>query len=153
MLMSGHNGKGRPIWTDRFRVPDADHLIASLPRQLAAVVEHARQSLIAADGATEEVVWQGVWRWTFVYRSDGEHRGWAYLVPDPHKPRLAFPFPDGMIAELPLKKLSKFIRDGLAHAPVIDGVRWSQWELQYKAQVDDLMSLAEHRLSAMKASK
>ena len=52
-----------------------------------------------------------------------------------------------------MKKLSKFVRDGLAHAPAVDGVRWAQWEIQGKAQADDILSLAELKLGAAKSSR
>ncbi len=77
----------------------------------------------------------------------------AYLVSGPSKPRLAVPVPDELITELPLKKLSKYVRDGLAHAPTVDGVRWAHWEVQGKTQVDDILSLAAYKLTTDKVGR
>jgi len=127
-----------------------DDLLGGFPKQLGGVVEHARGKLLAAAGVHEEVNWQGVWKWTLLYRlpEHGDGRAWVYVVPDPVRPRMAVPVAEGTIAELPLKKMSKYIRDGLAHAATVDGVRWPQWDVQTKAQVDDVMSLAQFRAGA-----
>jgi len=152
--MSGSSQKARSAWQDRFRTPTVEVLIRDFNKQLAAVVNHARDSLLAAEGAKEEVGWHGVWRWTMVYRLPGNgERGWAYLVPDPSKPRLTLPIADEAVSELPIKKLSKFIRDGLSHAPTVDGIRWAQWELQNKTQVDDILSLAGLRKPPAKPAR
>lgn len=141
--------KSRQAWMDRYRTPTVNELVSAFNKQLTGVVNHARERMLAIDGVKEEVSWQGVWRWTLLYRIPGEaDRVWAYLVMDPHKPRLAVPVPNDLISDLPVKKLSKFVRDGLAHAPTVDGVRWAHWEIQGKTQADDILSLAEFKLGA-----
>jgi hypothetical protein len=151
--MSAPALKPRQPWMDRYRTPAVDELLGSFNKQLGSVVNHARDKMLAVDGVKEEVSWQGVWRWTLVYRIPGDDRCWAYLVMDPTKPRLAVPVPDDLITELPVKKLSKFVRDGLAHAPTVDGVRWAHWEIQGKTQADDILSLAQFKLNAAKVER
>jgi hypothetical protein len=152
--MLGSMSKVRLAWMDRFRAPSVSELFAPFNKQVCAILEHARARMLAVDGVKEEVSWQGVWRWTLVYRIPGEgERGWAYLVPDPAKPRLALPVMDELIAELPMKKLSRVIRDGLAHAPTVDGVRWAQWEVQSRTQADEILSLAQLKLNAAKVAR
>lgn len=151
--MSAPSIKPRQAWQDRFRTPTIDELVAGFNKQLAGAVNHARERLLATEGIKEEVSWQGVWRWTLVYRIPGDDRAWAYIVMDPTKPRLAIPVPDELIAELPVKKLSKFVRDGLAHAPSVDGLRWAHWDIQGKTQADDILSLTEFKLSAAKVER
>jgi hypothetical protein len=152
--MSAPALKNRQAWMDRYKAPTVDELLSSFNKQLGGVVHHARERMLAIDGVKEEVSWQGVWRWTLVYRIPGEgERGWAYLVMDPSKPRLAVPVPDELISDLPVKKLSKFVRDGLAHAPTVDGVRWAHWEIQGKTQADDILSLAQFKLNAAKVER
>lgn len=140
------SGKTRSSWQDRFKTPTIDQLVGELNRQNAAVIEHARDRLSSGAGLSEELRWQGVWRWTMLYRAPSDN-GLAsiYVVPDPTKLRMAVLMPEDRIAELPLKKLSKFIRDGLLHAPVVDGLRWAQWEVQTKSQVDEVLALAAMR--------
>jgi hypothetical protein len=145
--MSSSSSKSRPAWPDRFRAPSADDLLAPFNKQVAALLEHARTKLRAVEGVKEEISWQGVWNWTFVYRIPGDgERAWAYLVPDPAKPRIAVTVFDDIIPDLPIRKLSKYIRDGLTHAPVVDGVRWPHWDISNRTQVDDIVSLAQLKL-------
>src|SRR3954463_5798839 len=146
--MSSPAHKTRIAWMDRFRTPTVDELFSPFNKQLGAVLEHIRTRVLEVEGAKEEISWQGVWRWTLVYRTPVEpERGWAYLVLDPAKPRLAVPIGDDLVSELPVKKLSKFVRDGLAHAPMVDGLRWAQWEVLTKTQADEILTLADFKLN------
>src|SRR5690242_5530708 len=99
--------KVRAAWLDRFKAPTADEMLGAFNRQMQGALQHLREKLLAVEGVKEEVSWQGVWRWTLVYRIPGDgERGWAYLVLDPAKPRVSVPITDDIIAELPVKKLS-----------------------------------------------
>jgi hypothetical protein len=148
--MSASAPKARVAWMDRYRTPTVEDLMAGFNKQIAGAVEHARERLLAIETMKEELSWQGVWRWTLVYRLPSEgSQAWAYLVMDPTKPRLSVPVPDELIPELPVKKLSKFVRDGLAHAPSVDGLRWPHWELQGKTQADEILSLADFKMTSL----
>lgn len=142
--MSSASQKCRAAWPDRFRVPTPDELLNPFNKQVGALIEHVRERLLATEAVKEEISFQGVWNWTFVYRLPNDSDlGWAYLVPDPAKPRISVPVQDDIVADLPIRKLSKFIRDGLIHAPMVNGVRWATWDLVNKTQADDILSLAE----------
>ncbi len=136
--------RDRTVWSDRFREPAARELVAALGKQVCGVADHVRGRLITL-GASETVAWCGVWKWTLVFQAEGEARPWAYIVPDPSRLVLALVLPDEMITSLPLKKLPRFVRDGLAYAPVVDGSRWAKWDLQGKAQADEILVICEHR--------
>ncbi len=142
--MSATNSKSRPVWQDRFRAPSPDELVDAFNKQTGSLIQHTRERLRAGEGVKEELSLQGVWNWTFVFRVPNDSPlGWAYLVPDPAKPRVAVPVPDDIITELPIRKLSKFIRDGLVHAPRVDGIRWATWDLLNKTQAGDIVALAD----------
>jgi hypothetical protein len=53
--------------------------------------------------------------------------------------------------ELPLKKLSKFVRDGLLHSPLVGRTKWPMWEIQGKGQVEDILELAKYKMPAQVA--
>jgi hypothetical protein len=127
-------------------------LISGLPAHLASAAEIARRKFAAIEAVYEEIGWQGVWKWTFVYATGAEPRkGWAYLVPDPSKLRLSLPIPAELMQELPLKKLSKFVRDGLLHSPLVGRTKWPMWEIQGKGQVEDILELAKYKMPAQVA--
>jgi len=139
--------KSRKAWEDRFSTPSAASLIKSIDEPVFPAAEYARVKLLAVEGLREDVVWQGVWKWTLTYtHSADSDRGWIFLIPDPSRFRLSMPMSVDLIQELPLKKLSKFSRDALVHAPVVGRTRWPSWDVQTKTQVDDCLELARLKL-------
>lgn len=146
--------KPRLAWEDRYRRPRAEDLLAPYSKPTAHLVELARERLTSFDGISEEVSWQGIpWRWTFVYRSPDEApRAWAYLVPDPAKPLLALPLMPQVTDTLRIKRLSRFIRDRIVFATQVNGIRWAQWEIAGKGQLEEVLELAACKHTILAAS-
>ncbi|MBX3389590.1 MAG: hypothetical protein KF691_09065 [Phycisphaeraceae bacterium] len=144
----------RSAWNDRFRKPSAELLISEISKSLHSAAEVARGQLLGIEGASEEVSWQGVpWRWSVLFRHESiAGRAWAYLVPQPHQPLLVIPLTAEGVAALPMRKLLKPVRDAITHAKQVDGIRWAQWEIQSKAQVETLVKLAKIQLETAGAS-
>lgn len=142
--MASSSIKSRDPWKDRFHTPSFDELVASFNRQLGSLLELARHKLLEFPGIRDEVAWQGIpWRWAVVFRWDAEPtRPWAYLVPEPGKPRLVLPLPADVIARLPARRLTKPTRDGIVHSAEVSGVHWAQWDLSNRPQLDELMVIA-----------
>lgn len=129
-------------WSDRFRQPDAAELVAGLRGPPGNALRHAR-SVLAAEGATERVIWLGTWCWTFAfYLGKDDDRAWAYLIPEPGKPSMCVPVPEGALSTNQSSRLAKGVREALAKSSVVGGVRWPQWEILGKAQVEEPISLA-----------
>lgn len=143
--------KPRSLWEDRFGRPSIDDLLDGCPRSILTIIEHARAKLSHAKGVSEQLAWQGIpWRWTLTYcHVDDTERAFAYLVPDPAKPRLVVPFPIRTLGEISLKKFSKVTRDAIVHATVVGSVSWCQWEIQTKAGTDEIVALAELKMTAL----
>ena len=143
--------KPRIAWEDRFASPDASDLLDAFPKVQAGLVEQVREGMAELGGVAESIVWHGVpWRWTFGFAAEGEpERPWAYLVPQPGKPLLAMPLTSEVIASLPMRKLSKSVRDGLSLASLVGGVYWPQWPLTSRAQVEELIGIARRRHDLM----
>lgn len=143
--MTGSN-KSRPKWSDRFHTPTPEDLRAGVSRQFVPAVELACKLLCAPGGVREHAQWRGVWNWTIVYdHGSDDGPAIAYIVPDPERPRLCVPCTDELIAELPLKRLSKPIRETLGTAPLVDAVRWPVWDIQSKAQVEEVLAILSTR--------
>lgn len=138
----------RSSWEDRFTRPSVRALLGDLEKEHHALVQHAREALSSLPQMREELLWQGVpWRWCFGFHASvGEGRAFAYLIPQPGRPGLAIPMESEIVAELPLKKLAKHIREVLTLAPLVGGVRWCQWSLTSKSQIDDIVNLARLKL-------
>ncbi len=146
--------KPRSLWEDRFGRPTVESLLGACPRGVLPLIDHARERLKKVKGVSEQLVWQGIpWRWTLTYRHPLEaERSFAFVVPDPAKPRLAIPIPDRVLAEISLKKASKLLRDPILQAPIVGAVRWCQWELQSKALIEEVVELAVLKVTAEAAA-
>lgn len=142
--------KPRSLWEDRFGRPTIESLLAACPRSVLPFIDHARERLKKVKGVAEQLAWQGIpWRWTLTYCHPQElERAFAFVVPDPAKPRLAVPIPDRILAEVPLKKASKPFRDAIQQAPIVGAVRWCQWELQTKGLIEEIVDLAILKVTA-----
>lgn len=124
-------------WDNRFTTPDAPTLLSQIAEPCRDAFDTARARLDALEGATSTVRWLGVpWRWTLVYRVEGEDL--AYLVPDPQRPVLAIPLPASWLDGPEAKRLSRPVRDGLARARVVGQTAWAEWELSSVTLATDL---------------
>jgi hypothetical protein len=139
----------RPAWEDRFRQPSVDELRTQYTNaQVARLVDAARDRLLATQDVTEAVVWQGLpWRWTIVYRVGGDPtRALAYLVPDPAGPKVAVPLTAEMISAMPLRRMKKHIRDGLATGRRVGATVWATFDITSKVQLDEVLDLAKRKV-------
>lgn len=136
--------KPRAAWEDRFRRPTVDELLEGLNKQLLSLAESWRERMSETPGVREDLAWQGIpFRWTLVYRSESRpDRPIAYLVPQPVKAYVAIPIASDAVNRLPLRKLSKPVRDSLGAASLVNGQYWAQWDLQSKSQLDELLLIA-----------
>lgn len=143
---------GRQVWEDRFRKPTAEQLVSELSRSSAAAMQSLREQLLGVPGCTEDVTWKGVpWRWTIEIKSDqSPEKACAYLVPQPDQPLLVLPITSDGLSSISMKKLNKPVRDAIIHAREVEGVRWAQWAIESKAQVEVLVKIAKQQM--MKAA-
>jgi hypothetical protein len=131
----------RPLWADRFASPTAEGLLGAINGDLGSVAAEMRQSLRSEPSLRESLRWCGLpWRWALAY-ADGSGAEAAYLVPNPDGPCVVFRLSHEQVTELPARKLSRYIRDGLAQARLVAGVAWPQWSLQHQSHIKDLGDL------------
>ncbi len=144
----------RSAWNDRFRKPSAEVLVSEVAKSVHPAVELLREHLLSIGGVGEQVSWQGVpWRWSVLFKHEAiSGRAWVYLVPQPQQPLLIVPLTNEGVSALPLRRLLKPMRDAITHAKQVDGVRWVQWEIQSKAQVETLVKLARIQLDLLSAA-
>ena len=131
----------RKAWEDKYRVPTAADLLAALAGPHGELLRTAREAL--GQFATERIAWLGIpWRWSLVYSTPKGVRPLTYLVPQPGRPLMVLPLGGEVALDVLERKLSRPVRDAILHAPVVGEVRWTQWELTSKAQVEELLRLA-----------
>lgn len=142
--------KDRLAWEDRFRTPTLEQLRAPLNKQLQGAFDAARDRLLEFEGLSESILWRGIpWRWTVAFTSQDDREGWAYLVPQPARPYLVLPVAIETLSKLPVRRLSKFVREGILHAACVAGVYWPQWDIQTKGQVEDVFTVVAMKHAAL----
>ncbi len=142
----------RQAWQDRYRTPAIQSLRDGLDRVNAHIFDHARKSFLSMEGVGESVVWMGIpWRWTVLYGSTGPESGGslAYLIPQPGRFQLAVPLTTEMVSALPVKRLSRYVRDGITFAPRVEGVFWARWDVGAKAAFDELFEVVRRKHQAL----
>jgi hypothetical protein len=133
-------------WEDRFSVPTLRELLGRIEKQHATTFCQARAGLLAITPASEAIIWHGLpWRWTVVYHSPGADRPWAYLIPQPARPRLALPLDVAFVRAMQCTRISRYAREGLLAGPQVGTVLWAQWDLLTAAMTDELLSIARQR--------
>lgn len=142
--------KDRIAWEDRFRTPTLEQLRAPLNKQLQGAFDAARERLLDLEGLSEGILWRGIpWRWTVAFSTAEERDCWAYLVAQPARPYLVLPVSIEVLSKLPVRRLSKFVREGILHAACVAGVYWPQWDIQTKGQVEDVMAVVAMKHAAL----
>ncbi len=135
----------RPLWEDRFATPCVEDLLGVLPPETNALARSMRETIAADPELVESLGWCGLpWRWALTYRptgSIGEQDAVAFVVPNPEAPAVVFRLTREQFAELPVKKLSRFIREGFAQTRLVVGVCWPEWTFQSPTQVKELSDL------------
>jgi hypothetical protein len=89
----------------------------------------------------ETLTWRGTWCWTLCYAPAADAPACAYLIANPQRPTLSIPVHEGVLAGMSLRKLPKGIREGLSHAPSVEGVHWPTWDMSTKSGVDEVIVL------------
>ena len=150
----------RDAWEDRWREPTPDQLLEVLKDQhrspLQWLVEQARQ---LAD-VELHMRWYGkAWKWTLELSftdSEGNDLGvLAYVVPSPELPIVSIPLPTETYDELPMRRLNKYIRDGIRSAKRAVSLYWVSWTPASKSDAEHLFDLIKrkHRMRRNETSQ
>ncbi len=139
--------KTRTAWEDRFKTPSLEVLRQQYNRQMVNLLDAALERLRGYGELNEDLAWQGLpWRWTITFRSAHDNgRAWAYVVPDPEKPKIAMPLTAAMVHAMPLHRMKKHVRDGVLLSRLVDGIYWATWDLTGKDQLKDILELVDRK--------
>lgn len=147
----------RVAWADQFLVPTQHELRSGLGKHAQAVLDCARLRLLDHPRVTESTAWHGVpWRWTLVYSvpqgkpgfKGGPSPALAYIVPEPTRLQMCVPLDVTQIESLPIRTMSKGLREGILVARSVAGVWWGTWEIPSKSALEEVLTLvsAKHEL-------
>jgi len=125
-------------------MPTVAELRAGLMVEASPAFDHARQALAQLPGVVESLKWMGVpWSWALVYGPAGEPEAWAFVIPEPGRLQVAMTLPSDRLGDIPVKRLSRFLRDGLMQTQVVGRACWPAWIVGTTAQVDEVAKLIQ----------
>lgn len=141
------------VWSDRWAPPTADDLMAALvepaslviPKLLAAAYDNV------AD-LQQEVIWHGSsWRWTLQFTAPctlpgcDERDILFYFVPNPNEPLICMPLRPEHLQFMPIRRLNRYVRDGIRSAKWAVDVRWGKWTPTANTEIEHLGDLIKRK--------
>ncbi|MEM6855681.1 MAG: hypothetical protein AAF593_14835 [Planctomycetota bacterium] len=140
----------RLAWEDRWNPPTFEQLMKPQKEQHQALLHTLLERLEAYEGVEKSIIWHGsAWKWTLEYTltTDGgpTSEPMAYFVPDPESPVFCMPFREEMIELLPMKRLNRYIRDGIRGAKCAVQIHWCKWSPTAMTEVEHLTDLIKRK--------
>lgn len=151
------SASNRLPWQDRWTQPTVEQLLHPIEEQRRKIVQALLEGIQGYEGVQTQIIWYGPsWKWTlhFTLHNDAgeEIETLAYLVPAPTAPILCIPLRDEMIEKLPLRRLSKYVREGIRLAKCAVEVHWAVWTPSQNPEVEQLMDLIKRKHKMLRAA-
>jgi hypothetical protein len=165
------------VWQNRWHEPTVQDLLTPLKSHHRRVFEKIQEQLSDLQPLREAIVWYGTgWNWTIEYHpqstngkgratrarnghgnghANGHGQALCYLVPRIENPLVCVPLSDPAIEQLPLRRLSKLIRDGIKAAKYAVETHWATWSPNNQSEAEQLIDLIrrKHKLDAEQSAK
>lgn len=138
-------------WEDRWNKPELQAMHAQLKEQHQNLLANLLAGIEAYENIEKDLVWHGPsWKWTIEYSLTGPTKlpvtdPMAYFVPNPETPLLCIPLRLEHIAELPLKRLNRYVRDEIKTAKCAVSVHWCTWNPTAMTEVEHLLDLIKRK--------
>lgn len=140
----------RKAWEDRWTEPSFDDLLSHLDKDTQKRFRNIVSTLEEEERVDWEITWFGPsWKWTIhmTARTPRAKNGktLVYLVPAIEAPVISVPLNDAVIEQLPKKRLSKYIRDGIRSAKCAVDIYWANYSPTSANEVDNLIDLCKRK--------
>jgi len=140
----------RAAWEDRWSEPTAETLLASLKDPVQNAMQWLLEQTHQLAGIEQQVRWYGTaWKWTIELTftdAEGEDLGvLAYIVPNPELPVVSIPLTQAVVDELPMRRLNKYIREGIRSAKCAVELHWANWTPTSKSDAEHLHDLLKRK--------
>ena len=140
----------RSPWEDQWNQPTFEALMALQKEQHQNLLNNLLERIEEYEGVEKTIIWHGSsWKWTFEYVLNHPDttltEPMAYFVPDPESPVLCIPMREDMIAQLPIKRLNRYIRDQIRSAKCAVEIHWCKWTPTAMTEVEHLMDLFKRK--------
>jgi hypothetical protein len=135
-------------WQDRWQQPTYEQLAASLSDQQRKVFDRLAEGIEQFDGVHWDFAWHGrAWKWTLQFDLYDDQQNLigplVYLVPNPDQLEFCMPLKEDTIHQVNLKRLQKFVRDGLRAAKCAVEMHWAFFHPTAVTEADQLLDLVK----------
>ncbi|WP_432797396.1 hypothetical protein [Poriferisphaera sp. WC338] len=159
--MSATSANTRLAWEDHWVKPNFKTLMSVYdPAGKKKVLDQLIKNFTEFEGIRREIIWYGAaWKWaeqyTLVNEKGNDVEVMAYFVPNPETPVICVPLRDEIIASLPIKRLNKFIREGIRSATnkCAVEVHWAMWSPSASTEVEHLTDLYKRKYKFLTGTK
>lgn len=137
-------------WEERWARPTLEQLLKPQKDQVRAPLTALIEQLGELEGVEQDLVWYGpAWKWTIQFRladeADDEGSILTYVVPNPETPLVSVPLRDETVEQLPIRRLNKYIRDGIRSAKQAVELHWAVWTPTSQSDAEHLLDLIKRK--------
>lgn len=161
--MSAKNAAAVPPrlpWEDRWAQPTVKQLIEPQKDQQKKILPELIERVMGFEGVSQHLVWHGTaWKWTLEFDlsdQSGANLGpLVYLVPNPAGPIFCMPLNGETVEQLPIKRLNKYVREGIREAKCAVEIHWCIWTPSAQTEVEHLTDLIKrvHKILRSQGTK
>lgn len=148
-MMSPQAITGRQPWEDRWGQPDPEQLLEPFEDHPRKILTTLIEQIEAYEEVSKRLLWHGEsWKWCWQFDLQPEGRKghvMAYLVPNPQVPLLCIPLNDDLVGQLPMRRLNRYIRDGIRNAKCAVKVHWATWSPTAMTEAEQLLDLVKRK--------
>ncbi len=137
-------------WEDRWAEPTLDQLMEPIVPQPRKALKTLMEQVEELGQVERSVTWYGpAWKWTLEYLLQDEQGAdlnvLCYLVPSTASPVICVPLTEDVVERLPMRRLNRFIRNGIRSAKCAVSIHWAVWNLTAVAEAGHLMDLIKRK--------
>lgn len=141
-------------WEERWTTPTLDQLWEPNKEHHRRLLPTFMDGALQFDGMTQALQWHGeAWMWSIEINLPGLGLGgkaaaqnaFAYIVPRPETPLVCIPLAEDFIQALPMRRLNRFVRDGIKGAKQSVDLHWAKWTPSAQSEVDHLLDLVKRK--------
>ncbi len=145
-----NNPPARTAWQERWRKPTLEQLLELLKPHQRRNFEVLMAFMDESSRLSRHITWFGTgWKWTIndQYRDEqGNEAQFLYLVPNVVQPLVCLPMTAAFIETVPLRRLSKFVREGIRSAKCAVDLHWATWTPGPESEANQLVDLLKRKL-------
>lgn len=141
-------------WQDRWTEPTLAQLLHPIEETRRKAVDNLIAAFEGFEGVERSIIWYGTsWKWTIEFTlalGGDEGEVMAYIVPSPMAPVICIPLEDAVISKLPIRRLNRYIRDGIRGSKCAVETHWALWTPSNGVEVEHLVDLFKRKHKLLK---